>query len=193
MLSQESLALIFQNARTYSTWLSKEISEDLLKKVVRLSMLGPTSANCSPLRIVFLRSQQAKDRLLPHLDAGNVEKTMNAPVTAIFAMDMYFYDNFHILFPHADAKSWFVNNEKLIIETAFRNSSLQAAYFIIAARSLGLSCGPMSGFNKEGVDKEFFPEGSVKSNFLCNLGYGDSSKLRPRLPRLNADDVMTFL
>ncbi|GFZ77308.1 putative malonic semialdehyde reductase RutE [Rickettsiales bacterium] len=193
MLSQESLALIFQNARTYSTWLSKEISEDLLKKVVRLSMLGPTSANCSPLRIVFLRSQQAKDRLLPHLDSGNVEKTMNAPVTAIFAMDMHFYDNFHILFPHADAKSWFVNNEELIIETAFRNSSLQAAYFIIAARSLGLSCGPMSGFNKEGADKEFFPEGSVKSNFLCNLGYGDSSKLRPRLPRLNADDVMTFL
>jgi 3-hydroxypropanoate dehydrogenase len=193
MLSQESLALIFKDARTHNAWLNKEVSEDLLKKATQLSMLGPTSANCSPLRIVFLRSQQIKERLRPHLDAGNVDKTMSAPITAIFAMDMHFYDNFHILFPHADVKSWFVDNEELIMETAFRNSSLQAAYFIIAARSLGLSCGPMSGFNKEGVDKEFFSQGSIKSNFLCNLGYGDSSKLRPRLPRLGTDDVTIFL
>src|SRR5690606_38328913 len=141
---------------------------------------GPTSANSCPARFLFVKSQEAKERLKPHLDAGNVNKTMAAPVTAIIAYDLKFYEYLHRHFPHSkDAKSWFEGKPEKIKDTAFRNGSLQGAYLIMAARALGLDCGPMSGFNVEGVQKEFFPEGNIVPNFLCNLGYGDASKLYP--------------
>jgi 3-hydroxypropanoate dehydrogenase len=156
--------------------------------------LGPTSANCSPLRIVFLTSQTAKERLRPHLDPGNLDKTMVAPATALLAYDLEFYEHLPYLFPFADAKTWFENKPSFADVTAFRNGTLQGAYFIIAARACGLDCGPMSGFSNEGVDKEFFPEGRFKSNFLCNLGYGDPSGLPgPRAPRLSFDQACQIL
>jgi 3-hydroxypropanoate dehydrogenase len=160
-----------------------------LKKVYDLMKFAPTSANCSPLRIVFVKTKEAKARLKPCLMDGNVEKTMTAPVTAILAQDINFYDHLPMLFPPADAKSWFVGNEALIKETAMRNSSLQGAYFIIAARACGLDCGPMSGFDQEKLNQEFFKGTSIKANFLCNLGYGDKTKVFPRSPRFNFEDV----
>lgn len=156
--------------------------------------LGPTSANCSPARILFLRSKEAKERLKPHLAAGNVDKTMSAPVTALLAYDLKFYEKLPVLFPFADAKSWFEGKPSFIEETAFRNGTLQGAYFILAARSCGLDCGPMSGFSNEGVDQEFFPDGQLKSNFLCNLGHGDPVGLPgPRAPRLSFDEACEIL
>jgi 3-hydroxypropanoate dehydrogenase len=150
---------------------------------------GPTSANCSPARIVFVRSREGKERLRPALSAGNVDKTMAAPVTAIIGHDLRFHDQLPRLFPHTDARSWFAGKDELIRTTAFRNGTLQGAYLIVAARSLGLDCGPMSGFDNARVDAEFFPGGTVKSNFLCNLGYGDPAKLHPRSPRLAFDEA----
>jgi 3-hydroxypropanoate dehydrogenase len=156
-----------------------------LAQIFDLAKFGPTSANMSPMRIVFVKSKEAKERLKPALDAGNVEKTMAAPVTAIIGMDVHFYEQLPKLFPGADAKAWFKDLPENVLESlALRNSSLQGAYFIIAARSLGLDCGPMSGFNNAKVDATFFAGTAVKSNFLCNLGYGDPAKLRPRAPRL---------
>lgn len=184
ILSDEGLDLIFRAARTHSHWREGEVSDVLLEAVYDLAKMAPTSANCSPLRIVFVRSKAAKARLRPALDAGNVDKTMAAPVTAIIGYDTLFYDLLPKLFPHADARSWFAGNDAKIAETAFRNGSLGGAYFIVAARALGLDCGPMSGFNNAKLDAEFFPDGRIKSNFLCNLGYGDADKLRPRSPRL---------
>jgi len=183
MLNQDSLNLLFNDARTHYHWQQKPVSEVLLRQVYDLTKMAPTSANCQPLRMVFVVSAEAKARLKPHLDAGNVEKTMTAPVTAILGMDMAFYDQLPQLFPHADARSWFVGNDQKIYDTAFRNSSMQAGYFIMAARSLGLDAGPMSGFNSVAVDAEFFAGTAIKSNLLCNLGYGDASKLFPRSPR----------
>lgn len=185
---------IFYNARTHNKWQDKPVSNELLKEVYELMRLGPTSANCSPLRILFLRSKEAKERLRPHLSPGNVDKTMVAPATALLAYDLQFYEQLPHLFPFADAKSWFEGKPPFIQETAFRNSSLQGAYFIIAARACGLDCGPMSGFSSEGVDKEFFPDGQFKSNFLCNLGYGDPAGLPgPRAPRLSFDEACKIL
>lgn len=180
---------LFTEARTHNGWLPKPVSDETLKKVYDLMKFGPTSANCCPLRTVFIRTKEAKERLRPVLSPGNVEKTMAAPVTALLAMDMEFYDHLPMLFPHADAKSWFVGNEELIAETAMRNSTLQGAYFIIAARACGLDCGPMSGFDRAKADDVFFKGTSFASNFLCNLGYGDPSKLLPRSPRFKFEDV----
>jgi nitroreductase len=180
---------IFRNARTHNGWLDKEVPDSLLKQLHDLMKWGPTSANCWPARIVYVKSQAAKERLIPCLDGGNVEKTKAAPVTALIAMDMEFYEMLPKLFPHADAKSWFKGNDALVKTTAFRNSSLQGAYFKIAARSLGLDCGPMSGFNNEKLEKEFFTGHNWKANFICNLGYGDAKKLYPRAPRPDFDDV----
>ena len=180
---------LFTEARTHNGWLPKPVSDETLKKVYDLAKFGPTSANCCPLRIVFIKTKEAKERLRPILMPQNVEKTMAAPVTALLAMDMEFYDHLPMLFPHADAKAWFVGNEELIAETAMRNSTLQAAYFIIAARACGLDCGPMSGFDRTKADDVFFKGTSFMSNFLCNLGYGDPSKLFPRSPRFNFEDV----
>ena len=183
-LSDEALRQIFTEARTHSAWLPEPVSEDLLLQVYNLMKWGPTSANSSPARIVFVRSPEAKAKLLPCMAEGNVEKTKAAPVTAIIAQDMEFYEKLPRLFPFADARSWFAGNKPFIESTAFRNSSLQGAYFIIAARSLGLDCGPMSGFDNAKVDQVFFQGTAWKSNFVCNLGYGDSTQLRPRAPRL---------
>lgn len=188
----ETLDTIFRNARTHSFWLPKPVSDDVLRAAYDLAKLGPTSANTMPLRIVFVKSSAAKERLKPALDAGNLEKTMAAPVTAIFADDLKFYEFIPRLFPPAPGfKDFFAkpeNAERAKIH-AFRNATLQAAYFIIAARAVGLDCGPMSGFHNHKVDAEFFPDGRFKSNFIMNIGYGDPSKLRPRFPRLEFDEA----
>jgi 3-hydroxypropanoate dehydrogenase len=201
------LDLIFRHARTHSAWLNKPVSDDLLRELYNLMKMGPTSANCSPARILFLRTREAKERLRPALNEGNIEKTLSAPVTAIIGYDMKFYDKLPKLFPHTDARSWFADNPELIQTTAFRNGSLQGAYFMLAARSLGLDCGPMSGFDAEMVETEFFgrkgsqstptqehfPESHIRANFLCNLGHGDASKLYPRSPRLDFEEACKLL
>jgi nitroreductase len=183
-LNQQALDQLFYTARTHNGWLPKSVDDTLLQQVYDAMKWGPTSANCSPARIVFVKSDAAKARLLACMAAGNIEKTKAAPVTAILASDQRFYDQLPHLFPHADARAWFAGNEELIKTTAFRNSTLQGGYFILAARAFGLDCGPMSGFDQEGVDREFFADSNYKSNFICNLGYGDASKLFPRSPRL---------
>src|SRR5437016_5130260 len=186
----ECLDLIYRNARTHSAWLDKPVDDGLLRQVYDLAKMGPTSANMCPMRIVFVKSPQAKEKLKPALDAGNVDKTMKAPVTAIIGMDIHFYEKLPQLFPHADAKAWFKNLPENVLEyIALRNGSLQGAYFMLAARSLGLDCGPMSGFNNAKVDEAFFAGTTVKSNFLCNLGHGDASKLHPRSPRLGFEEA----
>jgi len=188
-LSETALDLVFRGARTHTHWLDRPVDDDTLRALHGLMKWGPTSANCSPARIVFVRSREAKERLRPALSAGNVDKTMAAPVTAIIGHDLRFYDHLPRLFPHADARSWFTGKDELIRTTAFRNGTLQGAYLIVAARALGLDCGPMSGFDNARVDAEFFPGDTVKSNFLCNLGYGDPAKLHPRNPRLEFDEA----
>ncbi len=188
--SDEDLDLIFRNARTHTVWLDKPVDDALLRQVYDLAKMGPTSANMSPMRIVFVKSKEAKEKLKPTLSPGNVEKTMQAPVTAIIAMDIHFYEKLPKLFPHADAKAWFKDLPQSELETqSLRNSSLQGAYFIIAARALGLDCGPMSGFDNAKVDAAFFAGTTIKSNFLCNLGHGDASKLFPRSPRLTFEEA----
>jgi 3-hydroxypropanoate dehydrogenase len=190
VLSSQELDILFRNARTHSVWRDKTVDDALLMQVYDLAKLGPTSANMCPLRIVFVKSHEAKGRLKPALDAGNVDKTMKAPVTTIIGMDVRFYEKLPELFPHADAKAWFKDLPVSVLEAiALRNSSLQGAYFMIAARSLGLDCGPMSGFDNAKVDEAFFAGTTVKSNFLCNLGYGDASKLHPRSPRLTFEEA----
>ena len=193
ILSDSGLDLLFRKARTHSHWLEGEVSDVLLQAIYDLAKMPPTSANCSPMRIVFLRSREAKERLRPALMAGNVDKTMAAPVTAILGYDTRFHELLPRLFPHEDARAWFEGNEPLIQETAFRNGCLQGAYFILAARALGLDCGPMSGFDRKMVDREFFPDGRIESNFLCNLAYGDTGKLHLRSPRLEFEDACETL
>lgn len=188
-VSQDTLDQLFLSARTHNAWQTREVPDGLLHQLIDIMKMAPTSANCSPARIVFVKSAEAKQRLKPHLSEGNVEKTMAAPVTAIIATDYKFYDQLPKLFPHTDARSWFAGKTDHANTTAFRNSSLQGAYLILAARSLGLDCGPMSGFDNEGVDKAFFAASDVKSNFLCNLGYGDPKGLRPRSPRFLFDEM----
>lgn len=192
-ISQEALDQLFREARTHSTWLPEPVPVELLRKVYELARLGPTSANGSPARFVFLTTPGAKALLKPALAPGNVDKTMAAPVTVIVAWDTQFHEHLPKLFPQADMRSYFVGNQALIEQTAFRNSSLQAAYFILAARALGLDCGPMSGFDADKLNAEFFPDGKWKVNLLCNLGYGDPSKLHPRNPRLNFEEASVIL
>jgi 3-hydroxypropanoate dehydrogenase len=192
-VSQTALDQLYREARTHSAWLAKPVPATLLREIYDLARMGPTSANSSPARFVFLTSPEAKARLKPALAPTNVEKTMSAPVTVIVAWDAQFHDKLPQLFPHFDMRSYFVGNQALIEETAFRNSSLQAAYFILAARALGLDCGPMSGFDAAKVNAEFFADGQWKANVLCNLGYGDKSKLFPRNPRLEFEEAATIL
>ena len=192
-MTENFIDLAFLEGRTYSAWLDKPVDDQLLQRAYDLAKFGPTSANCCPMRITFVNSKEEKEKLKPHLAAGNVDKTMTAPATAIIAYDLEFYEQLPKLFPHTDARSWFAGKEEFIQSTAFRNGSLQGAYFILAARSLGLDCGPMSGFDNAGVDATFFTNTSIRSNFLCNLGYGDSSKLHPRNPRLTFDEVCKIL
>lgn len=193
-LNDDNLDLIFRKARTHNVWLDKPVDDALLRQVYDLAKMGPTSANMCPMRIVFVKSREAKERLKPALDPGNLAKTMAAPVTAIIGMDIHFYEQLPKLFPHADAKAWFKDLPDSVLEyIALRNSSLQGAYLILAARALGLDCGPMSGFNNAKVDAEFFAGTRVKSNFLCNLGYGDASKVYPRSPRLQFEEASAIV
>ncbi len=192
-VDEAALRQIFLDARTYNGWLDRPVSDDCLRQIVDLMKMGPTSANCQPIRIRFLKSREAKERLRPFLMEGNVEKTMSAPVVAILAHDLEFHERLPRYFPHTDAKSWFEGNQPLIEETAFRNGTLQAAYFIMAARALGLDCGPMSGFDQDGVNREFFAGTSIRANFLCNLGYGDPASLFERSPRPEFGEIAEIL
>jgi 3-hydroxypropanoate dehydrogenase len=188
-LSDQALDQLFREARTHNDWQPKTVDDALLRQLIELTLLGPTSANSSPARFVFVKSPEAKEKLGPALSPGNLDKTMAAPVTAIAGMDMAFYEHLPRLFPHADARSWFAGNDKAIADTAFRNSTLQGGYLILAARALGLDAGPMSGFDAAKVDEAFFAGTTVKSNFLINLGYGDPAKLFARSPRFSFDEA----
>jgi len=194
ILSDDALRQLFHEARTHNVWTDQPVTDAELHQVYELAKMGPTSANCSPARFLFLRGKAAKERLKPALSSTNVEKTMTAPVTVIIGSDQQFYEHLPKLFPHnLDAKSWFTGNAALAETTAFRNATLQGGYFIIAARALGLDCGAMSGFDNAKVDAAFFPDGRVKSNFLINLGHGDAGKLFPRSPRHSFDDACKIL
>ena len=188
-LSDDALDQLFREARTHNAWLPKPVDDALLRQVFALAVMGPTSANSSPGRFVFVKTADAKAKLKPALAPGNVDKTMAAPVTVIVGMDLAFYDQLPTLFPQADARSWFAGNDEAIRSTAQRNSSLQGAYLIMAARALGLDAGPMSGFDSAKVDEAFFAGTTIKSNFLINLGYGDRSKLHARNPRLSFEEA----
>jgi 3-hydroxypropanoate dehydrogenase len=192
-LNNEALDTLFRQARTHNGWLDKPVSDQTLHELYDLMKMGPTSANSSPARILFVRSPEARAKLLTAVAPGNLEKTKSAPVTAIVAFDLEFHEKLPKLLPHADARSWFAGNAPLIEETAFRSSTLQGAYLIIAARALGLDSGAMSGFDKAKVDELFFAGTRWKSNFLLNLGYGDPSKLFPRSPRLEFDEACRIL
>jgi 3-hydroxypropanoate dehydrogenase len=189
VISDDALDQLFRNARTQNKWQDRPVSPTLLHALYDLLRMGPTSANCSPARFVFLTTDKARERLKPHLLPSNVSKVMTAPVTVIIGHDLAFYEKLPQLFPHTDARSWFVGNETLIQTTAFRNGTLQGAYLIMAARAVGLDCGPMSGFNNAGVDQEFFANTTIKSNFICGLGYGDPSGVFARSPRLSFDEA----
>ena len=207
-LDDEVLDQLFRKARTHSSWLDRPVSDETLRELYELVKWAPTSANTNPARFLFLRSKRAKERLLPALAPGNVEKVMTAPVTVIIAYDLLFFEKLPVLFPHSPAmRENFAKNPQLVEVTARRNSSLQGAYLILAARALGLDCGPLSGFDNakvdreffdagrecEGCDQEFLPEGHVRSNFLCNLGYGDSTTLHPRNPRLAFEEACALM
>ncbi|MEO1241390.1 MAG: malonic semialdehyde reductase [Pseudomonadota bacterium] len=193
MINDEALDIIFREARTRNGWEERDVTTTLMQAVYDLMKWAPTSANCSPARFVFVASDEARARLKPHLIPGNTDKTMAAPCCVIIAHDLEFYEKLPELFPHTDAKSWFVGNDNLIRETAFRNGTLQGAYLMIAARALGLDCGPMSGFDQDGVNKEFFDGTTYKANFLCNIGYGTDKDLFPRSPRLDFDEVCEII
>ena len=191
-LDQSALDTLFLEARSMNAWQAKDVPDALLHRLVDILKMGPTSANCSPARLVFVKSDAARQKLKPLLSPGNVDKTMSAPVCAIIGQDMEFYEHLPKLFPHDDARSWFAGQPEKIRDTAFRNATLQGAYLMLAARALGLDCGPMSGFDPEGVDKTFFAGTKIKSNFLCNLGYGDPAGLFPRSPRFTFDEMATI-
>lgn len=193
VLTDQALDTIFRTARTANAWQNRPVSAETLHEIYDLMKFAPTAANGCPLRIVFVQSPAAKARLKPCLIESNADKTMSAPVTAIFAMDTKFHEHLPFLFPHTDAKAWFEGNDAHIAETAFRNSSLQAAYFIIAARALGLDCGPMSGFDADKLNATFFADGRFKVNFICNLGYADHSKTFGRSPRFEFGQVAEIL
>lgn len=189
MLNNTALDTLFYQARTQQGWRDKAVTDEQLQQIYDLMKWGPTSANCSPARIVFVKSSQAKEKLLACMNPGNVEKTRAAPVTAIIGMDMAFYDKLPQLFPHADARSWFAGNQTVIEATAMRNSSLQGGYFIMAARAIGLDCAPMSGFDADKLNAAFFAGTTVKANFVCSIGYGDPGKVHARGPRLSFDEA----
>ena len=193
-IKESDLRQLFLDARTHNGWLDNPVPDTVLREIYDIAKFGPTSMNTQPMRLLFLRTAAAKDRLRPHLGPANVDKTMAAPVTAIVGYDLAFHEHLPRLFPHhPNAKGVFEGKLPLIEMTAFRNGSLQGAYLIIAARALGLDCGPMSGFDNAGVDREFFSGTQVKSNFLCNLGCGDHSRIFARSPRFDLASVCTLL
>ncbi|MDE1949288.1 MAG: malonic semialdehyde reductase [Burkholderiales bacterium] len=189
---QISTEQLFNDARTQNGYTDQPVSDATLREIYELMKWGPTSANCSPARLLFVRSPEARARLAACVSAGNQPKVLAAPVTALIGMDMEFHEKLPRLFPHADARAWFVGNQPMIDATAFRNSSLQGAYFIIAARALGLGCGPMSGFDAAKVDAAFWAGTPVKTNFICSLGHGDPSKVFARSPRLTFEEACRF-
>lgn len=193
-IESQALDALFLQARTHNAWFDKPVDDALLHRIWDLARMGPTSANCSPMRVVFVKSPEAKARLLPALMEGNRAKALTAPVTAIFGNDSQFFELLPKLFPHTDARGWFTGpgKEAAAATTAFRNGTLQAAYFMLAARALGLDCGPMSGFDNALVDQEFFAGGRIKSNFICSLGYGDPKGLFPRSPRLEFEEACSI-
>ncbi|HTM95570.1 MAG TPA: malonic semialdehyde reductase [Croceibacterium sp.] len=187
-LSNDALDTIFRSARSYNGWLDKDVSEDQIRATYDLMKMGPTSANQQPIRVVWCKSPEAKQRLAQYAGEKNQPKILTAPVCAILAMDLAFHEQLPWLFPHTDARSWFAGNEELRRANAFRNSSLQGAYLMIAARAIGLDCGPMSGFDNAAVDADFFAgEPNVKSNFICSIGYGDPASIFGRSPRPDFD------
>lgn len=188
-LADTALDTLFLAARTHNRFTDRPVPDDVLRRAWDLARMGPTAANCQPARVVFVRGAEAKARLKPALAPGNADKTMAAPVTAIVASDLEFYEKLPKVFPHVDARAWYVGNDALIRETAFRNSSLQGAYLIFALRALGLDCGPMSGFDAAAVDAAFFAGTKLTANFLINIGYGDAGALHPRNPRLDFDEA----
>jgi len=192
-LESTALDLLFGNARTHNVWQDRTVSEIVLRRLFDLMKMAPTSMNISPARIIFVKTEQGKEKLKPALVAGNVEKTMTAPVCAIIGHDLDCWKQLPKLFPFKDMASLFSNNPDFVLSTAFRNCSMQGAYLIMAARALGLDCGPMSGFDNDLVDKEFFSGTAVKSNFLCNIGYGRKEKLSDRAPRFNFEDVCQII
>ncbi|MCP5266981.1 MAG: malonic semialdehyde reductase [Burkholderiaceae bacterium] len=196
MIDDKALDALFREARTANGWLDAEVTDAQLRQAYDLMKMAPTAANAQPARIVFLRSPSAKERLRPALSEGNLAKTMAAPVVAIVAYDTHFHEHLPRVFPHnPGAKSWFDGDEKKAARelSAFRNGSLQGAYFILAARAVGLDCGPMSGFDNARLDAEFFPDGRFRSNFLCNLGRSDPAKVFARSPRLSFDEACQVL
>ena len=194
ILDQAALDQLFHAARTHNAWQHRPVSDDLLKRIYDTMRMGPTSANCSPARIIFVTSKEGKEKLKPALSGGNLAKTLAAPVTAIIAYDLHFYEKMGQLFPHdLSARSWFDKDEATAFSAAFRNGTLQGAYLMLAARAYGLDCGPMSGFDNALVDKQFFAGTHVKSNFLCNLGYGDPAGVFPRSPRLAFDEACSII
>ncbi|WP_417724420.1 malonic semialdehyde reductase [Salipiger sp.] len=188
-LDAQALDTLFQEARTHNAWADRPVPDALLGELYDLTKMAPTAVNASPARFIFVRSTEGKEKLKPALSENNVEKTMTAPVTVIVAHDMEFHEKLPDLFPHVDARSWFAGNDAMIADTAFRNSSLQGAYLILAARALGLDAGPMSGFDPAAVKAAFFADKPWQANFLINLGYGDEKGLFPRLPRLSFEDA----
>jgi 3-hydroxypropanoate dehydrogenase len=184
---------LFSDARTQNGYLDRPVADSQLRALYELLKWGPTAANSSPARFAFVRSAAAKDQLLACVSAGNQQKVREAPVTVVVGMDMHFYDKLPQLFPHADARSWFVGNQPNIDATAFRNGSLQGGYLILAARALGLDCGPMSGFDSAKVDAAFWAGGAVKTNFLCTLGHGNPEKVFARSPRLAFDEACSLV
>jgi 3-hydroxypropanoate dehydrogenase len=193
-LGEAALRQLFTDARTHNAWQKKDVPDDVLRQMVDLMKMGPTSANCLPGRVLFLKSEAAKQRIAPFLSEANRPKSMAAPVCAILAYDTQFYEHLPRLFPHNQtARTWFEGKPEVIQATIMRNGSLQGAYLMLAARGLGLDCGPMSGFDNAGVDKEFFPDGRVKSNFVCNFGYGDPAGLFERSPRFAFDEIAQIL
>ena len=192
-LGAAAMAQLFTEARTHNAFRELPVPDRLLREALDLAKMGPTSANQQPLRALFLRSTQAKERLRPALMPGNVEKTMAAPVVAIMGYDVEFYEHLPFLFPHADAKSWFAGNPDLAARSAAQNGTLQVAYFILALRAVGLDAGPMTGFDPAKVEQEFFPDGKIKANVIINIGYGNDAKLFPRSPRFSFDEMATIL
>jgi 3-hydroxypropanoate dehydrogenase len=188
-LDDGALAALFTEARAFTRWQDRPVSDAVIERALELAQFGPTSGNCEPMRLVLVKSPAGKERLLPCVSSGNYEKVRTAPVTAIVAYDREFYEHLPRLYPHTDARGWFTSNEALALETAFRNSSLQGAYLILALRAHGLDCGPMSGFDNAKVDAEFFPDGRLRSNFLLNIGYGERPHPHPRPPRLACAEI----
>lgn len=193
MLDKDALDTLFREARSQNGWLDQDVSDTQINQIYELMKFGPTAANNCPARITFVKSIEAKEKLKPHLDEGNVDKSMSAPVVAIIGYDVEFYEKLPFLFPHMDARSWYAGNPEKIKSAGEMNATLQGAYFMLSARSVGLDCGPMSGFNNESLDEEFFPDGKTKSIFMCAIGHGDSSKIFPRSPRLSFDEACKII